>query len=177
MCQLEERRPLSTHSWWRRLVFYWTWITRNNNDGIEFSCSIKVKRQLSKQVINSVWSNKKSSITFQKNHSLWFNISWLSLLESGKFNAMTSTNSLVCSSGTISPGWQRRKRPWWQWERRYLLLSHRTCAGGKVAELLSWQPPLFQPSLSGSLTDVLSLVGNWNPDNWPFSFLLRSCDF
>lgn len=74
-------------------------------------------------------------------------MSRLLLLTSGKFSEMTSTKPLVCSSGAISAGHQGEKSG----EKGVAsLFSHRTLAGGKVAELLSWQPWLFQPSLAGS---------------------------
>lgn len=50
---------------------------------------------------------------------------------------MTSTKPLVRSGGTISPGQQGEKRPWWRCERCCLLLSRRTRAGGKVAVVMA----------------------------------------
>lgn len=62
---------------------------------------------------------------------------------------MTSIKPLARSGGTISARLQGEKRPLWRRERRRRLPCG-TCAGGKVAELLSWQPPSFQPPLAGS---------------------------
>lgn len=61
------------------------------------------------------------------------------LLLSGKFSQMTSTNPLVCSAGKFLLDSKVRKDP--DGSEKGVASSSPT---GQVAELLSWQPPLFQ---------------------------------
>lgn len=87
----------------------------------------------------------------------------------GRFSEVTNTKPLVCSSGAAFPF------PFWQ-ETSSCSVGHvqvtkwQSCCHGSLLHIShSWQ----------ALTDMLSLVGTWNWENWPFlaCFLLASSDF
>lgn len=105
-----------------------------------FPFSLKQQRQsCSKSLLNNTQSNAKLR-----------RVDLFSVPASAMFGKRPPSDHLSVLEEDFLPCSKVRKRPGWRKARCRLCLPHTTHASGRAAKLLSWKPPLFQPSLAGS---------------------------